>query len=90
MKIGYVRVSDHDQTEDLQVDALKAAGCEVIYGDHGVSGTIRKRKGLDDLLNQLTEGDTLCVWKIDRLGRSTIHLLTLLDDLVKRLSLIHI
>lgn len=83
-KIGYVRVSDRDQTEALQVDALKLAGCDVIYGDHGVSGAIIKRAGLDELLAALQEGDTLMVWKLDRLGRSTLHLLTLLDDLHKR------
>lgn len=83
-KIGYVRVSDTDQTEDLQIDALHLAGCDVIYGDHGVSGKVTKRHGLDDLLSSLKHGDTLCVWKLDRLGRSTIHLLQLLDDLRKR------
>ncbi|ATG43644.1 recombinase family protein [Phaeobacter piscinae] len=83
-KIGYVRVSDTDQTEDLQVDALKLAGCDVIYGDHGVSGAIRVRKGLDEMLTSLEAGDTLVVWKLDRLGRSTIHLLQLLDDLRRR------
>lgn len=83
-KIGYVRVSDKDQTEALQIDALKQAGCDVIYGDHGVSGKIRHRKGLDDLLKALKAGDTLMVWKLDRLGRSTLHLLTLLDDLRRR------
>jgi len=84
MKIGYVRVSDDDQTEALQIDALEAAGCEVIYGDHGVSGAITERKGLDDVLAALDEGDTLIVWKLDRLGRSTIHLLLLLDELRTR------
>lgn len=83
-KIGYARVSDREQTEDLQIDALKLAGCDVIYGDHGVSGAIRTRKGLEDLLASLEPGDTLCVWKLDRLGRSTIHLLQMLDDLRKR------
>lgn len=84
MKIGYVRVSDNEQTEDLQVDALTQAGCKIIYGDHGVSGSIIKRKGLDELLSDLNEGDSLCVWKLDRLGRSTVHLLLLLDELRKR------
>ena len=83
-KIGYVRVSDTDQSENLQIDALKQAGCDVIYGDHGVSGSIKKRKGLDELFASLNEGDTLVVWKLDRLGRSTIHLLQLLDGLRKR------
>lgn len=77
-------MSDKDQTEDLQIDALKAAGCDVIFGDHGVSGLITKRCGLTDLLDNLKEGDTLAVWKLDRLGRSTIHLLTLLSDLRDR------
>lgn len=83
-KIGYVRVSDTDQSENLQIDALMLAGCDVIYGDHGVSGSIKKRKGLDELFASLNEGDTLVVWKLDRLGRSTIHLLQLLDGLRKR------
>lgn len=83
-KIGYVRVSDKDQSEALQVDALKAAGCKIIYGDHGVSGKITKRAGLDELLAKLEEGDTLVVWKLDRLGRSTIHLLQILSDLRDR------
>ncbi|PCJ89744.1 MAG: DNA resolvase [Hyphomicrobiales bacterium] len=79
-----MRVSDRDQSEALQIDALKSAGCEVIYGDHGVSGKITKRAGLDELLATLQAGDTLMVWKLDRLGRSTLHLLTLLDNLQKR------
>jgi DNA invertase Pin-like site-specific DNA recombinase len=83
-KVGYVRVSDKDQSEALQVDALKAVGCDVIYGDHGVSGKIRKRVGLDEMLSCLKSGDTLAVWKLDRLGRSTIHLLQLLSDLRAR------
>lgn len=83
-RIGYVRVSDNDQTEALQVDALKAAGCEQIIGDHGVSGSLRERKGLDELLASLKTGDTLVVWKLDRLGRSTIHLLMMLDALRQR------
>lgn len=83
-KIGYVRVSDCDQTEALQVDALKQAGCVLIYGDHGVSGAIARRKGLDDVMALLHSGDTLVVWKLDRLGRSTLHLLTLLDQLRQR------
>lgn len=83
-KLGYVRVSDKDQTEALQLDALKAAGCELIFTDHGVSGTKTRREGLDDLLATLTKGDTLVVWKLDRLGRSTIHLLQVLNDLRDR------
>lgn len=84
MRIGYVRVSDFDQTENLQIDALKKAGCDVIYGDHGVSGAVVHRKGLEEVLNRLDKGDTLVVWKIDRLGRSTVNLLLLLERLHKR------
>ena len=83
-KIGYVRVSDKDQTEALQVDALRSAGCDLIFRDHGVSGAVAKRSGLEDLLAEIVKGDTLVVWKLDRLGRSTIHLLKLLSDLQER------
>ncbi|MQY43168.1 helix-turn-helix domain-containing protein [Epibacterium sp. SM1969] len=80
-RIGYARVSDQDQNESLQIEALKEAGCDVIYGDFGVSGACVTRRSLDTLLRDLTEGDTLVVWKLDRLGRSTLHLLQLLEDL---------
>lgn len=83
-KIGYIRVSDHDQTEALQIDALNASGCSVIYGDHGVSGAVKERKGLTEVLAELKEGDTLVVWKLDRLGRSTVQLLLLLEELRNR------
>ncbi len=80
-KIGYVRVSDADQSEALQVDALKEAGCDTIYGDLGVSGAIKDRCSLETLLGELGSGDTLVVWKLDRLSRSVLHLLQLLEDL---------
>lgn len=83
-KIGYVRVSDADQSEDLQVDALEAESCDVIYTDHGVSGARTARPALDQMLVDLKQGDTLTVWKLDRLGRSTIHLLQILSDLRDR------
>ena len=83
-KIGYVRVSDADQTEDLQLDALIVSGCVIIYRDHGVSGAKSARPGLDQMMNDLRAGDTLTVWKLDRLGRSTIHLLSILDELRQR------
>lgn len=83
-KIGYIRVSDDEQTEALQLDALKAAGCTLIYGDHGVSGAVTERKALNDVLIELQAGDTLVVWKLDRLGRSTVQLLLLLDALRAR------
>lgn len=83
-KIGYVRVSDADQSEDLQMDALQRVGCEMIYRDHGISGAKIARPGLDQMMADLSTGDTLTVWKLDRLGRSTIHLLSILEDLQKR------
>lgn len=83
-KIGYMRVSDHDQTANLQRDALTAAGCDVIYADHGISGTVTAREGLSDVLAELQAGDALVVWKLDRLGRSTVHLLQLLAELRER------
>jgi len=80
-KIGYVRVSDADQSEALQIDALKKAGCVKFYTDHGVSGAKASRPGLDQMMSDLRSGDTLTVWKLDRLGRSTLHLLSILDQL---------
>ena len=80
-RIGYVRVSDKDQSEALQIDALEKAGCEIIYGDLGVSGAVRRRASLDSLLTDLSKGDVLVVWKLDRLSRSTLHLLQLMEDL---------
>ncbi|GLQ25452.1 recombinase family protein [Sulfitobacter pacificus] len=83
-KIGYVRVSDADQSEALQIDALKQAGCIKLYHDHGISGAKTKRPALDRMMEALVTGDTLTVWKLDRLGRSTIHLLSILEKLQSR------
>jgi len=69
MLIGYGRISTQDQNLDLQKDALKRAGCEKTFFDT-VSGTVAKRTGLEQLREQLREGDTLVVWRLDRLGRS--------------------
>ncbi len=79
MKIGYCRVSSNDQTLNLQKDALKKAGCEKIFSDTA-SGASSSRPGLDQCLDQLRKGDTLVVWRLDRLGRSLKHLLTLVED----------
>ncbi|MBI1208244.1 MAG: helix-turn-helix domain-containing protein [Azospirillum sp.] len=84
MLIGYARVSTDDQNLGLQRDALNAAGCERLFEDQGVSGTIRARPGLDAALASLTDGDTLVVWKLDRLGRSLPHLIETLAALGTR------
>jgi DNA invertase Pin-like site-specific DNA recombinase len=80
MLIGYARVSTHDQTLDLQRDALLKAGCERIFTDQ-ISGTKEERKGLSEALSHLREGDTLVVWRLDRLGRSLRHLIDTITNL---------
>ena len=69
MNIGYARVSTQDQNLDLQKDALEKAGCEQIIVDK-VSGTVAERPGLKQIKAILRKGDTLVVWRLDRLGRS--------------------
>lgn len=83
VKIGYARVSTADQHLRMQEDALKSAGCEEIYTDV-ISGVKAQRPGLDKALNYLREGDTLVVWKLDRLGRSIQHLIQTVNDLQKK------
>jgi len=83
MLIGYARVSTQDQNLDLQRDALQKAGCEQIYTD-SVSGTKAKRPGLEDALSHLRSGDTLVVWRLDRLGRSLRHLIDTVTDLQEK------
>ncbi|EGU8220061.1 helix-turn-helix domain-containing protein [Salmonella enterica] len=83
MQIGYVRVSTNDQNTDLQRNALNCAGCELIFEDK-ISGTKSERPGLKKLLRTLSEGDTLVVWKLDRLGRSMRHLVVLIEELRER------
>ena len=82
--IGYARVSTADQHTDLQHDALTAAGAARIYTDQGVSGAKTTRPELDKMLDYLRAGDTLLVWRLDRLGRSMQHLVTLVADLKGR------
>ena len=83
MFIGYARVSTDEQNLDLQRDALQKAGCEQIYTDR-VSGTKAERKGLTEALSHLRKGDTLVVWRLDRLGRSLRHLIDTVTDLQER------
>jgi DNA invertase Pin-like site-specific DNA recombinase len=80
MKFGYARVSTHEQILDLQIDALKAAGCERIYQEKA-SGSKAERPELLRMLDQLRIGDTVIIWKLDRLGRSLAHLIKLVSDL---------
>src|SRR4051794_24472729 len=83
MLIGYARVSTLDQTLALQQDALTAAGCEHIYTDT-VSGSVTTRPGLTQALSHLRAGDTLVVWRLDRLGRSLAHLIDTIRQLQER------
>ena len=69
MKIGYARVSTRDQNLELQLDALAKAGCELVYQEKA-SGASASRPELDKLLAQLRKGDTVYIYKLDRLGRS--------------------
>jgi DNA invertase Pin-like site-specific DNA recombinase len=83
VRYGYARVSTDDQNADMQLAALKSAGCKRIFTDDGLSGAKIKRPALLRCLKTLKAGDTLTVWKLDRLGRSLRDLITLLDDLKK-------
>jgi DNA invertase Pin-like site-specific DNA recombinase len=83
MLIGYARVSTHEQTLNLQKDALTTAGCKKIFTDTA-SGAKTERKGLEEALNYVRKGDTLVVWRLDRLGRSLPHLITTLTSLEDR------
>jgi DNA invertase Pin-like site-specific DNA recombinase len=80
MKIGYIRISKHEQNEALQRDALKEAECEKYFSDT-MTGVKFERKGLEKALAFIRPGDTLVVWKLDRLGRS-------LKDLIETLNLL--
>jgi len=80
--VGYARVSTQDQELQLQLDALEKAGCEKdkIFVDK-ISGAKTERPGLEKCLSELIAGDTLIVWRLDRLGRSMHHLILLIEDL---------
>src|SRR5512144_1535946 len=80
MRIGYARVSTHEQNLDLQKDALRKAGCEKVVVDVA-SGKKTQRSGLDRVRELLRKGDVLVVWRLDRLGRSLKHLIELMNEL---------
>ena len=82
--VGYARISTAEQNLALQLDALTAAGAIRVFEDRGVSGAKAERPGLSEALRYLREGDTLVVWKLDRLGRSMTHLLAVVADLEAR------
>src|SRR5512144_220536 len=83
MFVGYARVSTQDQTLDLQKDALEKIGCTRIFTDTA-SGAKAERKGLEDALNYVREGDILVMWRLDWLGRSLKHLIETITELNKR------
>jgi DNA invertase Pin-like site-specific DNA recombinase len=83
MLIGYARISTQEQTLNLQKDALQKVGCNKIFTDTA-SGAKAERIGLDKALNYVRKGDTLVVWRLDRLGRSLPHLITTMTDLEER------
>ena len=84
MKYGYARVSTDDQNTDMQLAALKHAGCGKTFVDEGRSGATLSRPALQRCLKQLEHGDTLTVWKLDRLGRSVRDVMNTLHDLSSR------
>jgi DNA invertase Pin-like site-specific DNA recombinase len=82
MKIGYARVSTQDQNLQLQIDALQKEGCEKIFQEK--IGAIKERAELEKMLITLREGDSVIIWKLDRLGRSLKQLITLVDEFGKK------
>jgi DNA invertase Pin-like site-specific DNA recombinase len=83
MKVGYARVSTKDQNLSLQYEALNKTGCEKIYEDRA-SGAKTSRQGLELALEVLRDGDSLVVWKLDRLGRNVKDLVTMVGELEQR------
>ncbi|HHH0255208.1 TPA: recombinase family protein [Yersinia enterocolitica] len=83
MLIGYIRVSTSDQNTELQRNALISANCVQIFEDK-ISGKSSDRPGLKRAMRAMSEGDTLVVWKLDRLGRSVRHLIALIEELKNR------
>nr|WP_321440371.1 recombinase family protein [uncultured Hyphomonas sp.] len=81
---GYARVSTQDQHLDLQLDALRKAGCERVFQDHGVGGVSDKRVELYAALQMVQPGDVFVVWRLDRMARSMIELVNIVVDLHER------
>ena len=81
--IGYARVSTADQNSSLQINALQEAGCKAIYEDQ-ITGVAQSRDGLDSALASIGQGEKLVVWKLDRLGRSIPHVISIVADLHDR------
>jgi DNA invertase Pin-like site-specific DNA recombinase len=84
MMVGYARVSTEEQKLDLQIQALQQAGCDRIEKDHGQSGASFVRSGLEKAMQRLRTGDTLVVWRLDRLGRSLSGLVGIMEELGRR------
>lgn len=84
MLIGYARVSSQDQNPDLQLDALRVAGCEQLFTDKVTGSGLKIRPEWDACFRTLRKGDTLIVWRLDRLGRSLKELVTTIQDLDDR------
>lgn len=83
MKIGYARVSTKEQELELQLDALKNAGCEKIYQEK-ITGTKKERPELQKMLEQLRYDDVIFIWKLDRLGRSLKDLVSLVNEIEEK------
>jgi DNA invertase Pin-like site-specific DNA recombinase len=83
IKLGYARVSTYEQNLDMQIDALQKEGCKQIYSDK-ISGVKSKKPDFEKLLEYARAGDTIVVWKLDRLGRSTVQLIELIEVLKKK------
>lgn len=83
-KIGYARVSMRDQNPQLQIDALKAAGCERIYEETASGASTKKREQFNLMMKDARQGDIVVVWKLDRLGRNTQEVLATFDELTKK------
>lgn len=83
MKLGYARVSTGEQNLEMQLDALRKEKCKKVFRET-VSGAKTERKELNKLLDQVREGDVIIIWKLDRLGRSLKHLVTLINELIEK------